>query len=90
MIVAKSGLVADIGPLRESPNYRRLWLGSTLSAVGGQMTTFAVALQVFRISHSSAAVGAVGLAFAVPLITVGMVGGVLIDSVDRRRLCSCS
>jgi len=86
VIVAKSGLVADIGPLRESPNYRRLWLGSTLSAVGGQMTTFAVALQVFRISHSSAAVGAVGLAFAVPLITVGMVGGVLIDSVDRRRL----
>jgi len=86
VIVARSGLVADIGPLRESPNYRRLWLGSTLSAVGGQMTTFAVALQVFRISHSSAAVGAVGLAFAVPLITVGMVGGVLIDSVDRRRL----
>ncbi len=84
--MARSGLVADIGPLRESPNYRRLWLGSTLSAVGGQMTTFAVALQVFRISHSSAAVGAVGLAFAVPLITVGMVGGVLIDSVDRRRL----
>ncbi|MEO9133628.1 MAG: MFS transporter, partial [Jatrophihabitantaceae bacterium] len=80
------GLLADIRPLRESPDYRRLWLGSALSAVGGQMTTFAVALQVFRISHSSAAVGAVGLAFAVPAITVGIVGGALIDSVDRRKL----
>ncbi len=80
------GLLADVRPLRESPDYRRLWLGTSLSAVGGQMTTFAVALQVYRISHSSAAVGAVGLAFAVPAITLGLVGGVLIDSADRRRL----
>jgi len=57
-----------------------------LSSVGGQMTTFAVALQVFTLSHSSAAVGAVGLAYAVPAIAVGMVGGVLVDSVDRRKL----
>lgn len=84
--VAEFKLLADIRPLRESPDYRRLWLGSALSAVGGQMTTFAVALQVFRISHSSAAVGAVGLAFAIPAITVGMVGGALIDSIDRRKL----
>lgn len=84
--MADRKLLADIRPLRESPDYRRLWLGSALSAVGGQMTTFAVALQVFRISRSSVAVGAVGLAFAVPAIVVGMVGGVLIDSVDRRRL----
>ena len=79
-------LLADVRPLRESPDYRRLWIGSSLSAVGGQMTTFAVALQVFTVSHSSAAVGAVGLAFAVPAIVIGMLGGVLIDTVDRRRL----
>lgn len=82
----KRSLLADIRPLRESPDYRRLWLGSALSAIGGQMTTFAVALQVFRTSHSSAAVGVVGLAYAIPAITVATVGGTLIDSVDRRRL----
>ena len=79
-------LLADIRPLRESPEYRRLWLSSALSSVGGQMTTFAVALQVYSISGSSAAVGAVGLASAVPAIIVGLAGGVLIDSMDRRRL----
>ena len=79
-------LLADIRPLRESPEFRRLWVGSTLSGIGGMMTTFAVALQVFTISRSSTAVGAVGLAYAVPAIVVGLVGGVLIDSVDRRRL----
>ena len=79
-------VLADLRPLRESPPYRRLWIGSGLSAVGGTMTTFAVALQVFTISGSSAAVGGIGLAFAVPAIVVGTAGGVLIDSVDRRRL----
>lgn len=79
-------LLADVRPLRESPDYRRLWLGSSLSGIGGQLTTFAVALQVFTISHSSAAVGVVGLCAGVPAITVGLVGGVLIDSADRRTL----
>ena len=85
-MTARNGVLADLRPLRESPEYRRLWIGSSLSAVGGQMTTFAVALQVWNISRSSAAVGAIGLAYAIPAIAVGMAGGVLIDSVDRRKL----
>ncbi|MCU1615547.1 MAG: hypothetical protein JWO98_3087 [Frankiales bacterium] len=50
------------------------------------MTTFAVVLQVYRLTGSSAAVGGVGLAAAVPSIVVGLFGAPLIDSVDRRRL----
>lgn len=84
--MARPALLADIRPLRQFPDYRRLWFGSALSSVGSQMTTFAVALQVFRISHSSAAVGGVGLAVAVPAISVGLFAGVLVDSVDRRPL----
>jgi MFS family permease len=79
-------LVVDISPLRESPDYRRLWLGTTLSAVGSQMTTFAVALQVYLLTHSSAAVGGIALVTAIPSIGVGLFGGSVIDSVDRRKL----
>ncbi len=79
-------LLADIRPLRENPVYRRFWLGSALSSVGGAMTTFAVALQVFRLTGSSLAVGAVGLASFLPVLLFGVVGGVLGDSLDRRRL----
>jgi MFS family permease len=79
-------LLADTRPLRELPAYRRLWIGSTVSSAGGAMTAFAVALQVFRITHSSAAVGAIGLFLAVPTIVVGLVGGSVADAVDRRRL----
>jgi MFS family permease len=79
-------LLADVTPLRESRTFRRLWVSGLLSNVGNQMTTFAVALQVYLISHSSLAVGAVGLAAAVPAILLGLLGGSVIDAVDRRRL----
>src|SRR5204862_575550 len=48
-------LFMDVTPLRESPAFRRLWVGSGLSAIGTQMTMFAVALQVYTLTHSSAA-----------------------------------
>jgi MFS family permease len=50
------------------------------------MTSFAVALQVFTLTHSSLAVGAVGLATAMPAIVVGFAGGTIADAMDRRKL----
>lgn len=79
-------VLLDVRPLRESAQFRRLAIGSTLSQLGGQMTTFAVALQVFTLTGSSAAVGGVGLAAAVPSIVAGLLGGPIVDAVDRRRL----
>ena len=79
-------LLADLTPLRESPAFRRLWAGSTLSAVGGAMTTFALTLQVWDLTRSTAAVGLVALVTLLPLLAVGLFGGALIDAVDTRRL----
>lgn len=42
----KRRLFADIRPLRDTPEFRRLWTGGTLSAIGSALTTFAVALQI--------------------------------------------
>ena len=79
-------LLADIRPLRESPAFRRLWAGSTLSAVGGALTMFAVPLQVYDITRSPLAVGAIGLAQVVPTVAIGLLGGAVADAVDRRTL----
>jgi MFS family permease len=84
--VGRRRLFADLTPLRASAPFRRLWISGLLSNIGIQMTAFAVALQVFLITHSSFAVGAVGLASALPAVAVGVVGGSLIDAFDRRRL----
>lgn len=79
-------LFADISPLRESPDFRRLWAGTTLSAIGGALTTFAVPLQVYDITRSPLAVGAIGVAQLIPAITLGLLGGALADAADRRKL----
>ncbi|WP_217634861.1 MFS transporter [Micromonospora pattaloongensis] len=83
---ARRRLLADLRPLRESPHYRRLWIGQSLSGIGSQITAVAVPVQVYSLTHSSLAVGMIGLALAVPLLVLGLVGGALADAVDRRRL----
>ena len=79
-------LLIDLRPMRVSADFRRLTVGSLLSGLGAQMTTFAVALQVYTLTGSSAAVGGVGLAAGAASIVGGLVGGPIIDAVDRRRL----
>ena len=79
-------LLADIGPLRESAAFRRLWVGSTLSSAGSALTYFAVMLQVYDLTRSTLAVGFIGVAQAVPTLAVGLLGGPLTDALDRRKV----
>src|SRR4051794_30456819 len=79
------GLV-DVRPLRVEPVWRRLFLGTSLSALGAQVTLVAVLFQVWQLSHSTVWVGAIGLVQAVPRVVAGLAGGSLADTVDRRRL----
>jgi MFS family permease len=83
---ARTRLLMDIQPLRESPAFRRLWAGSVLSSLGSTMTDFAVTLQVWRLTHATIAVGLLGLTRMIPTLTVAMLGGSLADATDRRRL----
>jgi MFS family permease len=79
-------LLADVGPLRESAAFRRLWVGSTLSSMGSALTYFAVMLQVYDLTRSPFAVGFIGVAQAVPTLAVGLLGGPLTDALDRRKV----
>jgi len=79
-------LLTDVAPLRASAEYRRLWFGLTVSQLGQQMTTVALAIQVYAITRSSFAVGVVGICAFVPLVVFGLYGGATADSMDRRRL----
>jgi MFS family permease len=78
-------LLPDLAPARDHPAYRRLLAGGQLSMLGGAMTSFAVVLQIWDLTRSSLAVGLLGLTF-VPVLVVGLLGGAIADSVDRRRL----
>jgi MFS family permease len=81
---AVRGLAIDIGPLRESREYRLLWIGELVSLTGRQITVVALPLQVFLLTRSSLAVGMIGLVQVVPLILVSIGGGAVADRLDRR------
>ncbi|MDI3422732.1 MFS transporter [Streptomyces luteolus] len=82
----KRRVLADLTPLRTSADYRRIWIGSTVSWLGQAMTALAISLQVYDLTHSSLAVGLVGLFSLVPLVVFGLYGGAIADTVDRRKL----
>jgi MFS family permease len=75
----------DVGPLRTSREFRRLWIGQTFSGFGGQLAFVAVMFQVWQLTESPVWTGAVGLAHATPLLAFGLFAGTLIDRLDRRK-----
>lgn len=79
-------LLADITPLRQSAAFRRVWAGATVSAAGTALTGFAVTLQVYDLTRSPLAVGAIGVAQAVPTLAIGLLAGSVADTTDRRKL----
>ncbi|MCA1708712.1 MAG: MFS transporter, partial [Actinobacteria bacterium] len=83
-------LALDISPLRDSTSYRALWLGQVVSLVGTQMRFVAVPWQVFQLTHSTVAVGVVGLVEVVPLIATSILGGAFADSMDRKLVVARS
>jgi MFS family permease len=83
---ARRRLFIDLTPLRRSRDFRWLIGGELLSVLGTQLTTVAVPYQVYRITHSSLDVGLVSLFQLFPLIAGSLLGGSVVDAMDRRRL----
>ncbi len=79
-------LLADITPVRESPAFRRLWLGSAVSALGSQLTLVAVSLEIYRLTQDSLYVGLLSIFALVPLVFGGLLGGSITDAHDRRTV----
>jgi MFS family permease len=79
-------IAVDIRPLRESRDFRRLWFGVGISAIGSQITTVAIPFQLYEETRSTLLVGMLGLAALVPLLVVPIYGGAVADAVDRRRM----
>jgi hypothetical protein len=79
-------LLSDITPLKESRQYRLLYVGELVGFLGSQITVVAVPLQVYLLTRSSLLVGLVGLAQLGPLLACSLLGGAVADAVDRRLL----
>jgi MFS family permease len=76
----------DLRPLREYPNFRRLWTGYLFRLIGAQLSVTVVIYQVYSLTHSNLDVGLVSLVQVGPAVVAPMVGGALADAIDRRKL----
>ncbi|MGO2745003.1 MFS transporter [Microbacterium sp.] len=74
----------DLRPFRASPSFTRLWIGSTLGGLGGQLTLVTIMLHVFDLTGSTFAVSMVAVSGLIPMIVAGLYGGMLADAFDRR------
>ena len=69
-----------------SRDFRLLFFGQLVSLTGSQLQVVAVPYQLYQLTHSSLALGLIGLCRVVPVILFALGGGVIADALDRRRL----
>jgi DHA3 family tetracycline resistance protein-like MFS transporter len=79
---SKVGLLA---PLRHR-DFRLLWSGMCVSLLGDGVFFVALAWQVYALSNVPTALAIVGIAMTVPTIAFLLIGGVISDRLDRRRV----
>ena len=79
-------LFLDTAPLRLDRDYRWLWSGQVVNGIGNQITRIALPYQVFVLTGSTLAIGALTFFQLVPILLFALGAGSLADAVDRRRL----
>jgi MFS family permease len=76
----------DLTPLRQSREFRLLWIGELISHTGRHISVVALPFQVYQLTESALAVGLIGLVQLVPLMIGSVAGGALADAFDRRKV----
>jgi MFS family permease len=77
--------VGLLAPLRHR-DFRLLWSGMCVSLLGDGVFFVALAWQVYALSNVPTALSIVGIAMTVPTIACLLLGGVVSDRLDRRRV----
>ncbi|HEY6243769.1 MAG TPA: MFS transporter [Pyrinomonadaceae bacterium] len=76
----------DFTPLRDSREFRLLYIGQSVTFFGSMMTFVALPWQVFQLTKSTVAVGMLGVVEFVAVLFMGFVGGAVADYFDRRLM----
>src|SRR5690625_3527023 len=78
--------MVDISPLRTSPEFRIIFVARLISIFGLGFAAVALPMQVYGLTGSSLLVATVHTTNAVSVLSGTLVGGMLADRGDRRRL----
>src|SRR5919107_1259812 len=83
---ALRAVAVDYSLLRRRRDLRLLTVGYAVSLAGSEFTLVALTVQLYALTHSTVAVGLLGLAEFIPIVALALVGGALADAFDRRKL----
>jgi Transmembrane secretion effector len=67
-------------------DFALLWAGATVSLAGDGVYVVALAWQVYELSNSPTALSLVGVAWTLPIGIFVLIGGVISDRFERRRI----
>jgi MFS family permease len=74
-----------LAPFRHR-DFRLLWGGMCVSLLGDGVFLVAIAWQAYELSNAPTALSLVGIAMTVPTIVFLLIGGVVSDRIDRRKV----
>lgn len=67
-------------------SFRSLWFGQICSQLAVAMILFVLALRIYELTKSSAAVSGLYLTFGIPAFVFGLVAGAIVDHFDKRTI----
>ncbi len=67
-------------------DFRWLWSAQLISLTGSQMQAAAIDWHVYLLTRSPLALGMVGLSRVIPIVSLSLLGGVVADRYDRKRV----
>jgi MFS family permease len=79
-------LMARRFPALGHRDFRLLWLGQMVSIAGTQMQNVAINWQIYQRTSSAVVLGLIGLVRVIPIVIFSLVGGVIADTYNRRRI----
>jgi MFS family permease len=79
-------VVLRLYPALGNPAYRLLWFGMLPATFAVMMNQVASPYTAFTLSNSAAILGVVSLAQGLPMLLLGLVGGVVADRLPRRSV----
>lgn len=80
------GMLLDPEPLRRDPEFRLVWTAQLLSNLGRQVTLVALPTQLYLLTRSPLAIGALALVNLIPVLGLSLGAGAVADAFDQRRM----
>ena len=68
------------------PDFRRLWSAQVISDFGDNLTFITILFLVQRLTGSTVAIATVTIAITIPSLLFGVLSGVYVDRLDRKRV----